>query len=631
MADDLNQQPGYEKDELLKIFEQGERSYLKRIIDMCKGFRQPKDSLEFKQAVIEFQRLGAPIASVIIIVSAIAIMSLVKFTPNEKPPAVETKIIEPEATEELQQEEPPPPEEPPELDEIMDTEVVVDIDAPPTTSAEQSPQPAPMDTVAQTPSPVVMKGVAGSRNPGLRGAAIGRYGAYNTEKLVYGFLRWLTMKQGANGLWEDDAGITSLALLCYLAHGELPGQSEEFGPAVEKAIRAMIDDQIKTEEEAKQDHPGDPNGYNGHGFRRGQVGYFKSRNATNYTQMVAVYALAEAYAMTRIPDLKPVVERAIKPIIDGQNASGGWYYNLDAKCPITDTSYASWAVQALKAAKLAHVGDKKLKEQIVASLKKAARGIKECYHSEGAKAGAFGYLDKKNKPREWDSYWGLTAPCALILQMLDEGDTPICRKALDYMDKWDPTFRYTEAPPKKENNPAIGKSSQYYCYYLSQVRFNQGETHPAWQRWNKVQQNLYSAAAINIPAEKSGYVDHNGKPQYITYWAVQNSSAQFKGESKRISDEERLMKDPKTQNGMRRGIPVKDLVNRDVCTLAGWHSGKNPGMKGMILGNCLTALQLMVYYRNSPLAKGALSKIEAEVEVKVEDKNEVLIEGIDDL
>ena len=54
-------------------------------------------------------------------------------------------------------------------------------------------------------------------------------------------------------------------------------------------------------------------------------------------------------------------------------------------------------------------------------------------------------------------------------------------------------------------------------------------------------------------------------------------------------------------------------------------------MKGMILGNCLTALQLMVYYRNSPLAKGALTKIEAEVEAKVEDANEVTIEGIDDI
>ena len=624
MADDLNN--NYEKDELLKIFEQGERSYFKRLIDMCKGFGQPKDSLEFKQAIIEFQRLGAPIVADIIMVSAILIMSLVKFVPDEKPPAIETPIIDPEATEELAPEEPPPPETPPELDEVVDTEVVVDIDAPPTTSAEQSPQPAPMDSVALTPSPVVLKGVHGSRNPGLRGAKIGRFGAQATEKLVYGFLRWLKLKQGYNGLWEDDAGLTSLALLCYLAHGELPGQSDEFGSTVEKAIRALVADQITTEEEAKQDHPNSKRGYDGHNFRRGEIGYFKSRNATNYTQLVAVYALSEAYAMTRIPDLKAVVERAVKPIIDGQNANGGWYYNLDAKCPITDTSFASWAVQALKAAKLAHVGDANLKKQIVTSLKKAANGIKTCLHKDGAQAGAFGYLDKMP---EKNSYWGLTAPCVLILQMLDEGDSELCKKSLKYMESWDPTFKYTDAPPKKEKAPAIGKSSQYYCYYLSQVRFNQGEKHPAWIRWNETQKRLYAAAAINIPAEKSGYVDHEGKPQYITYWPVQNSSAQFKGEPKAIPDEQRLMQDKGTKNGARNGYPIKDLINRDVCTLAGWHSGKNPAMKGMLLGNCLTALQLMVYYRNSPLAKGALSKIEAEAEVKVEDKNEVTIEGID--
>lgn len=627
MADDLNN--NHEKDELLKIFEQGERSYFKRLADMFKGFGQPKDSLEFKQAMIEFQRLGAPIAAFVIVLTAVAVMSLVKFVPDEKPPAIETQIIEPEPAEELAPEEPPPPEQPPELDEVVETDVVVDIDAPPTTSAEQSPQPAPMDAVALTPSPVVLKGMPGSRSPGLRGAQIGRYGAASTEKLVYGFLRWLKLKQGYNGMWEDDAGLTSLALLCYLAHNELPGQSEEFGSTVEKAIRAMIADQIKTEEEAKQDHSNSKRGYDGHNFRRGEVGYFRSRNATNYTQLVAVYALSEAYAMTRIPDLKPVVERAIKPIIDGQNASGGWYYNLDPKCPTTDTSYASWAVQALKAAKLAHVGDANLKKQIVTSLKKASNGIKTCLHTEGPQTGAFGYLDKKSHPREFNSYWGLTAPCVLILQMLDEGDTELCKKSLKYMETWDPTFKYTEAPPKKEKSPAIGKSSQYYCYYLSQVRFNQGENHPAWKRWNEIQKRLYNAAAINIPADKSGYVDHNGTPQYITYWPVQNSSAQFKGEPKAIPDKERLMKDKGTKNGTRMGYPIEDLINKDVCTLAGWHSGKNPAMKGMILGNCLTALQLMVYYRNSPLAKGALSKIEAEVEVKVEDKNEVTIEGLD--
>jgi hypothetical protein len=115
MADDLKMTPEHEKDELLKIFEQGERSYFTRLVDMCKGFGKPKDSLEFKQAIIEFQRLGAPIVSVLVLGTAITVMSLVKFVPDEKPPVVETQIIEPEPAEELVKEDPPPPEEPPEL------------------------------------------------------------------------------------------------------------------------------------------------------------------------------------------------------------------------------------------------------------------------------------------------------------------------------------------------------------------------------------------------------------------------------------------------------------------------------------------------------------------------------------
>lgn len=624
MIDDPAQQAPDNRDELLKLFEQEERTFFQRQRDMFKGLGAPKDSIEYKQALIELQRWGAPIFAVIMLLGVIAVMSIIRIEADEKPPVIETQVIEPTETEELVKEEPPPPEEPPELEEnVVETDVVVDIDAPPTDSAEQSPQPSPVDAVALTPSPVVMKNVYGARSPGLRGAKIGRFGAGATEKYVYGFLRWLKTKQGYNGLWEDDAGITSFALLCYLAHGEMPGQSEEFGDTVEKAIRALIDDQIKTEEEAKKDHPNSPRKHNGHNFRRGEVGYFKSRNATNYTQFLCVYALAEAYAMTRIPDLKPVVERAIKPIVDGQNANGGWYYNLDPKCPITDTSYASWAVQALKAAKLAGFHDPK----IIPALKKAARGIKTCLNEDGS----FGYLDKMPEKK---TYLGLTAPCVLILQMLDEGESETARRALSYMSNWDPTFKYTEAPPKKgESDPAIGKSSQYYCYYLSQVRFNQGEKNPLWLRWNEKQKRLYTAAAITIPAEKSGYVDQNGKPQYITYWAVQNSSAKFKGEAKAIPDQERLMKDPQTKNGMRAGIPVKDLINRDVCTLASWHGGKNPAMKAQILGNCLTALQLMVYYRNSPLAKGALTKIEEEPEVKVTEDaaTEITIGGLDDL
>ena len=156
------------------------------------------------------------------------------------------------------------------------------------------------------------------------------------------------------------------------------------------------------------------------------------------------------------------------------------------------------------------------------------------------------------------------------------------------------------------------------------MRFNLGDKNPAWIRWNNQQKAIYQAAAINIPADKSGYVDHEGKPQYITYWPHRGAKNKFKGDAAAIEDVVRLSQDRQTRNGKRNGFDVTKLVNVDSATDA-WH-------RSQVAANCFTALQLMVYYRNSPLAKGALTKIEAETEVKVEEgASEVTIEGADDL
>lgn len=612
MADDPNtfSPEDAPKDELIRLFDKEERSYFRRIVDMFKGLGKPKDSLEFKEAMIELQRLGAPIAAVVIIVTVVVVMSIIEIGGEPPEVTVQMEVIEPEPVEELTKEPEPPPEEPPELDETpVDTDVVVDIDAPPSPTAEQSPQPSPVDSVMITKSPVIMKNVMGSRNPGTRGGAIGRYNAYATEKLVYGFLRYLKMKQGPNGMWNNDTGDTSLALLCFLAHGELPGQSKEFGDTVEKAIRGLLADQIKTPAECTFKGADSPS--NVEHKRTDKVGYFRRRDGHNYAHLTAVYALSEAYAMTRIPDIKDAVELALPHILDGQNADGGWYYNMYAKNPTTDTSYASWAVQALKAAKLAGFHDPK----IITALKRAAKGIKTASNPNGS----FGYLNTaKNRS------FGLTAPCALILQMLDEGDSELCRKSIAYMDTWEPTFERNHKSATSSAIPMVGDSPQYYCYYLSQVRFNLGDKNPAWVRWNNQQKAIYQAAAINIPADKSGYVDHEGKPQYITYWPHRGAKNKFKGDAAPIEDVVRLSQDRQTRNGKRNGFDVAKLVNVDSATDS-WH-------RSQVAANCFTALQLMVYYRNSPLAKGALTKIEAETEVKVEEgSNEVTVEGADDL
>lgn len=586
------------RDELIKMIDEEGRSYPRRIADMFKGLRQPKDSLDYKKAMIELQRLGAPLGAILLFTIILIVMSVMRITAEEKPPVIVTEIVEAteaEELEEVEEEPPPPPEEIPELTEEMEvTDVTVNIDAPVTTSEIQSPAPSPVDAVAITPSPIQMPGVYASRSSGVRGAKIGAYGLDQTEALVYGFLRYLKMTQKPDGRWDNgtvSTGATSLALLCFLAHGELPGQSEEFGDTVEKAIRWLLNDQIKSESEI--DHKEAPRKGGSHAWRRGEIGYFKSRDTCNYAHFLAVYALSEAYAMTQIPDIKDALERAIPHILNGQNAQGGWYYNMDATCPIIDTSYASWAVQALKAAKLAHVGDQ---AKIITALKKAAAGLKVLYHPND---GSFGYT---TRGAEKNAYDGLTAPCVLALQMLDQGDSAEARKSLEYMKNWGPTF---DKKKFKSNS-----SPQYYCYYLSQVRFNQGENHPQWKAWHNQQKRLYTAAAITIPKEASGYKDQDGKPQYVTFWPRKGAKHKF-GTGAAISDLERLKSLPDTRNGARLGIPVDQLINQDAAT-SEWE-----GAKSDIISSCFTALQLMVYYRNSPLSKGALTSIEQEAEVEV--------------
>ena len=584
------------RDELIKMIDEEGRSYPRRIADMFKGLRQPKDSLDYKKAMIELQRLGAPLGAILLFTIILIVMSVMRITAEEKPPVIVTEIVEAteaEELEEVEEEPPPPPEEIPELTEEMEvTDVTVNIDAPVTTSEIQSPAPSPVDAVAITPSPIQMPGVYASRSSGVRGDKIGAWGLGQTEALVYGFLRYLKMRQNKDGSWDSgtvSTGATSLALLCFLAHGELPGQSKEFGDTVEKAIRWLLNNQIKSESEI--DHRDAPRKGGSHAWRRGEIGYFKGRDTCNYAHFLAVYALSEAYAMTQIPDIKDALELAIPHILNGQNAQGGWYYNLDASCPIIDTSYASWAVQALKAAKLAHVGDQ---AKIVTALKKAANGLLVLRHSDGS----FGYTTRGN---ERNAYNGLTAPCVLALQMLERsGDAA---ESLKYMQNWGPNF---DKKKFKSNS-----SPQYYCYYLSQVRFNQGEKHPQWLAWHNQQKRLYTAAAITIPKEASGYKDHEGKPQYVTFWPRKGAKHKFGTEGSGISDEARLRALPDTRNGKRGGIPVEQLINQDAAT-SEWE-----GSKSDIISSCFTALQLMVYYRNSPLSKGMLTAIEAEAEVEV--------------
>ncbi len=267
--------------------------------------------------------LWGPTGSVILhVLLVVALVRLVTFNTRTREPEIEVMMVEPDAAdlEEFDQELEQLQEQPP---DIRPPDANITLEQPPeidTFSQEQPDQDlAALDIRSDVQSPLIMKGLFSGRSAGARGRLLqrfaGRYGTA-TEAAVNRALEWLKKHQEADGSWKATTGqataMTGLGLLTFLAHGETPS-SERYGPTVEKAIRFLVDN-VRSN------------------------GDFKSGGGGGYGHGMAAYALAEAYALTRIPSVKPAVERAVQRIVKGQEANGGFNYNLPGTSGRADSS-----------------------------------------------------------------------------------------------------------------------------------------------------------------------------------------------------------------------------------------------------------------------------------------------------
>ena len=226
---------------------------------MLKGLSKPKSSPEYKLARVELNRLAAPILAVVLPTIAVIVLIVVTQVTSQSQGTIEVEIAETKEEEQLEEEqpeeEPEPPPEPP--DEYVDVQVdtpsvtVSEMNAPTPTSEPLSVKPAPQDSVAIIKSPVTMRSMTGSRSPGSIGAMTrggAGYGDAATEAAVYKVLRWLKYKQRPETTADSGAignlPTTALAVLVYLAHGETPSSSKEFGDTVRRAIQRLVDWQI---------------------------------------------------------------------------------------------------------------------------------------------------------------------------------------------------------------------------------------------------------------------------------------------------------------------------------------------------------------------------------------------------
>ena len=514
------------KEEINAAFE--EKGFFRRFSDMLKGLSKPKSSAEYKLARVELNRLAAPILAVILPTIAVIVLIVVTQVTSQPQETIEVEIAETKEEEKIEEdqpeEEPEPPPEPP--DEYVDVQVdtpsvtVSEMNAPTPTTEPLSVKPAPQDSVAIIKSPVTMSRIVGSRSPGRIGAMTRggtSYGDPATEAAVYKVLRWLKyMQRQGMGKGNDgaigDLPTTALAVLVYLAHGETPSNSKEFGETVRLAIQRLVDWQV------------DRNG----------VATFKGTDGNEYATLIATYALCEAYGMTKNPMVRDAAMKTLTRIVNNQSETGGWDYKINKGSTRDDMSFEGWALQALKAGKLAGLHPDGLDDCI----KKAMR----CLKTRNFRNGGFNYTAGSGPT-------GLTATGCLAMQLLGYGNEPEVKSALDFMRAWLPSFEAKgNAVP---GGPLPGASPQYYCYYAAQCKYQAGMCENAdpknlklWQDWNVEMKKLYCSTLVTCPETIEGV---DGKPKQMGYW--------------------------------------------------------EKGYRGRMMGTCLCALQLMVYYRYLPTTK----------------------------
>jgi hypothetical protein len=205
--------------------------------------------------------------------------------------------------------------------------------------------------------------------------------------------------------------------------------------------------------------------------------------------------------MTRIPELKPVMEKGVDVIINGQQTSGAWDYKY-AKGERRDTSVSGWHVQALKAAYLAGSENPRIKE----AMSKSIDDLKSVYDPA---TGSFAYGAKS--PRE---NLAMTGVGTLCMQLLGHDKSSEVSKGVQLLKKAECNWEH----PKPH-------AALYGWYYITQVKFHKGGS--TWSAWNNefaktITGNQESDGHWEFPVDERGKKEHgsNQGPVYSTTLAA---------------------------------------------------------------------------------------------------------------
>ena len=393
--------------------------------------------------------MAGPTGAVVLhVLMILALLFLVDFSIPQENEAIEVKYVEAETAPF----DPPPPTlpKPDDVESEVPTVTPPDVDLTADVTPPETPDFSQLLPTTDIPdlavdlvdSPVILKGLAPSSMAGRVGEEErnqasrqhgGEWGAY-AEASVLRALEWLRVNQNPDGSWGtyDKEAMTGLALLTYLAHGETVS-SEKYGETVKRAIQLLV---------ARQNEAGE--------FARTDT------TAGTYSQAICVYAVSEAYGMTRIPSLKPVMEKGANVLIQGQQANGGFDYRFE-KGARRDTSLGGWCSQALKAAFIAGAENPRLK----AAMDLAVADMKSAQKEDGSFL--YSNVESHSTP-------AMTAVAVLSMQLLGHGRENPVQDGLAYL---------REEKCDWKNPPDW---PMYAWYYISQTKFHQGGR--SWVSWN---------------------------------------------------------------------------------------------------------------------------------------------------
>lgn len=285
-------------------------------------------------------------------------------------------------------------------------------------------------------------------------AALG--GSHSTETAVESALRWLAKVQEADGSWDAarwgagreanvdgqdrrgaggkaDHAVTGLAVLAFLGagHTHLDGPYQE---TVKRSLEFFQNTQ-------------DPSGH-----LAGEAALYEFM----YCHAMASFALCEAYALTRDPQLLPSVRKAVSYTVRAQDPVGGsWRYQPGVS---GDTSLLGWQVMILKSAKVAGV---EIPQQTFERIEKYLEQV-----SLGKHGGLASYRPDERASRV------MTA------------EAMFCRQTLGI--PMSPAARDEAVASLLEELPNNHRPNLYYQYYATLALYHQQG--PAWERWNEALQ-----------------------------------------------------------------------------------------------------------------------------------------------